>query len=83
MQSVVAAKRSGTHGPRLNRYYSKLKPYYRLDFDQTEENPIKGAMLPTDKTLIFESRFETGNLRKALKVGEFEYELFLKNDYGT
>ena len=83
MQSVVAAKISGTHGPRLNRYYSKLKPYYRLDFDQTEENPITGAMLPTDKTLIFESRFETGNLRKALKVGEFEYELFLKNDYGT
>ena len=36
-----------------------------------------------DTTLIFESRFETGNLRKALKVGEFEYELFLKNDYGT
>jgi hypothetical protein len=60
-----------------------LKPYYRLDFDQTEENPITGALLPTDKTLIFESRFETGNLRKALKVGEFEYELFLKNDYGT
>jgi len=44
---------------------------------------MTGAMLPTDKTLIFESRFETGNLRKALKVGEFEYELFLKNDYGT
>jgi predicted AAA+ superfamily ATPase len=37
--------------------------------------------LPNDKTLIFESRFESGNLRKAMKVGPFEYELYLKNDY--
>lgn len=39
--------------------------------------------LPMDKTLQFESRFESGNLRKAMKVGPFEYELYLKNDYGT
>jgi hypothetical protein len=39
--------------------------------------------LPIDKTLLFESRFESGNLRKAMKVGPFEYELYLKNDYGT
>ena len=32
---------------------------------------------------MFESRFESGNLRKAIKVGPFEYDLFLKNDYGT
>lgn len=34
--------------------------------------------MPNDKTLIFESRFESGNLRKAMKVGPFEYELYLK-----
>lgn len=39
--------------------------------------------MPNDKTLIFESRFESGNLRKAMKVGPYEYELYLKNDYGT
>lgn len=39
--------------------------------------------LSIDKTLLFESRFESGNLRKAMKVGPFEYELYLKNDYGT
>ena len=39
--------------------------------------------LPADKTLVFESRFESGNLRKAMKVGPFEYDLYLKNDYST
>jgi len=37
----------------------------------------------TDTTLIFESRFESGNLHKAHKVGEFEYDLELKNDHGS
>ena len=47
-------------------------------------NPnAKCEPLPIDKTLLFESRFESGNLRKAMKVGPFEYELYLKNDYGT
>jgi len=36
-----------------------------------------------DKTLIFESRFESGNLRRAVKVGENEYNLILKYDHNT
>ena len=56
-------------GPRLNRYYEDLNPFYKK----------KGK----DETLIFESRFESGNLNKAIKVGDYEYELYLKNDYGT
>lgn len=67
------AKGTDKRGPRLNRYYEKLKPYYKLQ---------KGSY-HTDKTLVFESRFESGNLRKAVKVGEFEYDLYLKADYGT
>jgi len=59
-------------GPRLNRYYENLKPYYKL---KESANP--------DNTLIFESRFESGNLRKAVKINDFEYDLYLKNDYGT
>jgi hypothetical protein len=72
-------------GPRLNRYYTNLKPFYRLDMSNVEETDQMDSkeMLPKDQTLIFESRFESGNLRKALKVGSYEYELFLKNDYGT
>jgi hypothetical protein len=36
-----------------------------------------------DTTLVFESRFESGNLKKAVKISDFEYDLHLKNDYGT
>jgi hypothetical protein len=103
----------------LNRYYEKLKPYYRVDQSKREGGkpvveevaesesgvlslndgdaaakttssvstkcvpPYSLGSLPIDKTLIFESRFESGNLRKALKTGAFEYELYLKNDYST
>lgn len=48
----------------------KVKPYYRLESK-------------TDTTLQFESRFESGNLRRAVQVGDFEYDLILKYDYGT
>jgi hypothetical protein len=47
------------------------------------DNKPLAQSLSNDKTLVFESRFESGNLRKAMKVGPFEYELYLKNDYGT
>lgn len=76
----------------MNRYYEKLKPYYRIDYDKVEE-PEEMAdeteegddvpRLPLDKTLQFESRFESGNLRKVIKVGLFEYEMYCKNDYNT
>ena len=84
VQSIVAQKRNGTGGPRLNRYYDKLKPYYRLDQEKFDEDtdPNKVPLL-ADKTLIFESRFESGNLRKVMKCSDFEYELYLKNDYST
>ena len=32
---------------------------------------------PDDKTLIFESRFESGNLLAAIKVSDNEYDLIL------
>jgi hypothetical protein len=37
---------------------------------------------PADTTLIFESRFESGNLHKATQVADFEYDLDLKFDHG-
>ena len=36
-----------------------------------------------DNTLLFESRFESGNLRRAIQVYEYEYDLILKPDYNT
>lgn len=52
------------------RYFEKLNSYYNL----------KSA---SDSTLIFESRFESGNLHRATQVGEFEYDLDLKFDHGA
>lgn len=57
-------------GMKVNKYYQKLKPYYKKQDE-------------ADSTLIFESRFESGNLRRAVQVGEYEYDLILKYDYGT
>jgi cytosolic carboxypeptidase protein 2/3 len=34
-----------------------------------------------DTTLIFESRFESGNLRRAIQIYDYEYNLILKPDY--
>ncbi|UJR10439.1 hypothetical protein I4U23_014643 [Adineta vaga] len=36
-----------------------------------------------DTTVLFESRFESGNLMKAVQIGEFEYELYLRYDLYT
>lgn len=38
---------------------------------------------PSDPTLVFESRFEGGNLRRALRVRPFEYDLVLQPDVNT
>ena len=52
--------------------------------------PVDGEVAPfyilqnsEDNTLLFESRFECGNLRRAIQVYEFEYDLILKPDYNT
>ncbi|NXL62046.1 CBPC2 carboxypeptidase, partial [Chordeiles acutipennis] len=42
--------------------------------------PLEG---PQDTTLLFESRFESGNLQRAVKVGPYEYVLRLRPDLYT
>ena len=44
-----------------------IEPYYK---------PIDAQ----DKTLVFESRFESGNLLLAAKVSDQEYKLIIQND---
>ena len=40
--------------------------------------------VPTEEsTLIFDSRFESGNLRKAIRVSDIEYNLLLEYDTET
>ncbi|XP_052234973.1 uncharacterized protein LOC127847242 isoform X4 [Dreissena polymorpha] len=43
-------------------------------------SPVPEGCCPN---LLFESRFESGNLRQARRVGQFEYELVLKTDLYT
>jgi cytosolic carboxypeptidase protein 2/3 len=40
-------------------------------------------MSEDDRTLVFESRFESGNLNLAIKLADNEYNLFLQNDINT
>ncbi|XP_075711946.1 cytosolic carboxypeptidase 3 isoform X2 [Rhinoderma darwinii] len=37
----------------------------------------------SDNTLVFESRFESGNLQKVLQVGDYDYQLTLRTDLYT
>lgn len=53
-----------------NKYVDKLIDYYT-------------PMAPNDPTLVFESRFESGNLHRATQISEFEYDLELKFDHGA
>lgn len=52
-----------------------------------EKTPPENIPVPTPSdccpSLVFESRFESGNLRQARRVGQFEYELVLKTDLYT
>jgi hypothetical protein len=42
-----------------------------------------GQIDPEDKTLLFESKFESGNLYLAQKVNDIEYNLLMQNDINT
>ena len=47
-------------------------------------NPHYTLNIPNiQNVLIFNSRFENGNLRKVAKVSNIEYNLWLENDYNT
>ena len=59
---------STTHG--VMRYYSHLNTYYKL------KNEL-------DETLVFESRFESGNLKRVIQTGDYEYDIYLNPDYQT
>lgn len=56
MQMPVQALRTSTlikNSKPVDRYFATLKPYYRVSDDN-------------DDTLVFESRFESGNLKRAV-----------------
>jgi len=36
--------------------------------------------LPSDEPLLFNSKFESGNLEQVYKINEYEYSLYLQQD---
>lgn len=61
-------------------------PFSTAQKAQPVEGEVSPFYIPTgpeDVTLMFESRFECGNLRRAIQVYEYEYDLILKPDYNT
>lgn len=68
-----------------------LKTQVSLNGKRNEESAIVSSGLSSfytksdesDQTLIFESRFESGNLYSVMKVTDSEYHLCLQNDVNT
>ncbi|KAM3870004.1 cytosolic carboxypeptidase 2 [Diretmus argenteus] len=62
-------------------------PYFTYSRVRGSRRPTASAapcgMHQRDSTLHFESRFESGNLQKAVKVGVHDYELTLRTDMYT
>ncbi|EDO49270.1 predicted protein, partial [Nematostella vectensis] len=47
------------------------------------DRPFYSIKSTDDHTLLFESRFESGNLKRAIKTGDYEYQLWMRTDLYT
>ena len=58
------------------------KPCWQWSFMNPKEftTPYYTPIDNNDETLVFESRFESGNLDLAIKLSDTEYNLVLQND---
>ncbi|CAF0774359.1 unnamed protein product [Rotaria sordida] len=56
---------------------------YDMDKSPRQQQPKTNESEQMCPSLIFESRFEGGNLRQVKRVGQFEYELVLRPDLYT
>ncbi|XP_055365727.1 cytosolic carboxypeptidase 2 isoform X2 [Betta splendens] len=66
--------------------HATKRPFFTCSRVGGSRGPLKSAiydMNQTDSTLTFESRFESGNLQKAVQVGVYDYELTLRTDLYT
>ena len=61
---------------------SPTKDLNPRDYD-IDVMPLYLPSSQNDTTLVFESRFESGNLRRVIQLFEFEYQLILKTDWET
>ncbi|KAJ8298800.1 hypothetical protein KUTeg_022860 [Tegillarca granosa] len=79
--------RGEENGGKVVYYYEPRSSFFiRSRVGGARSGPDKLAVDlegPDDTTLLFESRFESGNLSKAVKVNETDYELWLRYDLYT
>ena len=61
------------------QYEQELEAKARYSLRLGEDGKVDRA----DKTLLFEARFESGNLYLAQKVSDNEYNLLMQNDINT
>ena len=66
-----------------NSQYSSAAGSPPAEKEDGDLHPFYVKQSEDDYTLIFESRFECGNLRRAIQVYEFEYDLILSPDTNT
>ncbi|CAF2856372.1 unnamed protein product [Rotaria sp. Silwood2] len=72
--------------PAMFKYTDVLKHpilVYDMDKSPRQQQPKANDNEQMCPSLIFESRFEGGNLRQVKRVGQFEYELILRPDLYT
>ena len=67
---------------RPNLLQSDKRPRHKWSFMNPREKIVSyyTPLDENDRTLVFESRFESGNLGLAIKVNEQEYKLVMQND---
>lgn len=66
--------------------HEETSPYHsKVDAEEAKKYDIPYYIPENeqDVTLIFESRFESGNLKKVIQIAPFEYNLIINADYGT
>ena len=63
--------------------YLEQSPYITGQAPEGEITPYYEPLGLDDTTLLFESRFESANLRRVIQLSEFEYDLILKTDYNS
>ncbi|KAH9588386.1 Cytosolic carboxypeptidase 2, variant 2 [Schistosoma haematobium] len=77
---------SGEHNENTNTVVFQYEPMIGKFFTASKSHESVGqsiSLLNDSKFLKFESRFESGNLSKAICTGPYEYELYLRPDLYT
>ncbi len=73
---LVFRKQNGAHiNERPSKYFKQVP---KMMIERDKENNVWETT-----TLLFESRFESGNLGRAYQVSEFVYDLELRADFGS